>query len=98
MILVTGGTGFLGGSLLNALINKNVRCLGRQKPSPISDSSFYQSEINGDTDFTVAVKYNNVIIHCAARVHVMNDSSFNPLDDFLEINTYGSFKLCTRQV
>lgn len=93
MILLTGGTGFLGGSLLNALINKNVRCLGRQKPSTISDSSFYQSEINADTDFTVAVKDTNVIIHCAARVHLMNDSSCNPLDDFREVNTYGTLKL-----
>jgi UDP-glucose 4-epimerase len=93
MILLTGGTGFLGGALLTALMNEKVRCLGRQKPSEISVSSFYQSEINTDTDFTAAVKDINVIIHCAARVHVMSDSSFNLLDDFREVNTYGTLKL-----
>lgn len=93
MILLTGGSGFLGGSLLKALVNLNVRCLGRQKPSTISDSSFYQSEINSDTDFTVALKDTNVIIHCAARVHIMDDDSASPLDDFREVNTYGTLNL-----
>ena len=93
MILLTGGSGFLGGALLTALVNENVRCLGRQKPSALLDLSFYQSDINSETDFTVAVQDTDVIIHCAARVHVMNDSSCNPLDDFREVNTYGTLKL-----
>jgi UDP-glucose 4-epimerase len=93
MILLTGSSGFVGSSLLNALIDKNVTCLGRTKPSTISDSSFYQSEINSDTDFTVAVKDTNVIIHCAARVHIMDDDSASPLDDFREVNTYGTLNL-----
>lgn len=93
MILLTGSTGFLGGALLNTLVHSNVRCLGRKKPLTIPDSSFYQSEIHVDTDFTVAVQDTDVIIHCAARAHVMNDSSFNPLDDFREVNTHGTLKL-----
>ncbi|MEM5507004.1 SDR family oxidoreductase [Shewanella frigidimarina] len=93
MIALTGGTGFLGGSLLCALVNENVRCLGRQKPSTISDSSFYQSEINADTDFTVAVQDTDVVIHCAARVHCMDDNSSNPLEKFREVNTYGTLNL-----
>lgn len=93
MILLTGVSGFLGGSLLNALINRNVRCLGRQRPLTLSDSSFYQSEINAGIDFTIAVEDISVIIHSAARVHVMKDSSCNPLHDFREVNTYGTLKL-----
>ncbi|MFT5813068.1 MAG: UDP-glucose 4-epimerase [Francisellaceae bacterium] len=93
MILLTGGSGFLGGALLNTLIHKKVKCLGRQKPSTISDSLFYQSEINVHTDFTVAVQDTDVLIHCAARVHVMHDSSSNPLEEFREINTYGTLNL-----
>lgn len=93
MILLTGGTGFLGGSVLKALVHKNVRCLGRQTPSTISDASFYQSEINACSDFTVALKDINVVIHCAARVYVTNDSSNEPLEEFREVNTYGTLKL-----
>ena len=93
MILLTGGTGFLGSSVLKALVNTKVRCLGRQKPSTISDSSFYQSEINACSDFTAAFKDINVIIHCAACVHVMNDSSKDTLEEFREVNTYGTLNL-----
>jgi UDP-glucose 4-epimerase len=93
MILLTGSTGFLGGALFNTLVNENVRCLGRQKPSKLLASSFYRSEINSDTDFTVAVKDINVIIHCAARVHVMNDNHSNPLEEFREVNSYGTLNL-----
>lgn len=93
MILLTGGTGFLGGSLLTALRNENVSCLGRQKPSSLSDSAFYQSEINSDTNFSDAVNDTKAIIHCAACVHIMEDNSLNPLENFREVNTYGTLNL-----
>jgi len=93
MILLTGGTGFVGMALFDALKNKNVRCLGRQKPSKIANTSFYQSEINASTDFEVALQDTNVLIHCAARVHIMDDSAVNPLEAFREVNTYGTLNL-----
>jgi UDP-glucose 4-epimerase len=93
MILLTGGSGFLGSSLLNALKNKNVRCLGRQKPSKIACTSFYKSEINASSDFAVALQDTNVLVHCAARVHVMDDSAVNSFEGFREVNTYGTLNL-----
>ena len=93
MIVLTGGSGFLGETLLCALANENVRCLGRQKPSRMSESSFYQSEINAHANFTEVVKGANVVIHCAARVHIMNDQSSNTLEKFREVNTYGTLNL-----
>ncbi|MBF7072237.1 SDR family oxidoreductase [Glaciecola sp. MH2013] len=93
MILLTGGTGFVGKALLDALKNRNVRCLGRRKPSIIASTSFFESEINANTDFAVALQDTNVLIHCAARVHIMSDSATNPLEAFREINTYGTLNL-----
>jgi nucleoside-diphosphate-sugar epimerase len=93
MILLTGVTGFVGSTLFDALKNKNVRCLGRQKHSKIASTSFYQSEINASTDFAVALQDTNVLIHCAARVHIMDDSAVNPLEEFREVNTYGTLNL-----
>ena len=93
MIILTGGTGFLGGALLTTLVNDNVMVLGRQKPLGLSVSSFYQCEINADTDFSVALKNANVIIHCAARVHIMEDNSSSSLDEFRDVNTYGTLNL-----
>ncbi|WP_350551495.1 SDR family oxidoreductase [Pseudoalteromonas sp. 120-MNA-CIBAN-0494] len=93
MILLTGSTGFLGRAILAALVSENLRCLGRNKPSIISESSFYRSDINADSDFTAAVINTDNVIHCAARVHVMEDSSTNSLKAFREVNTYGTLNL-----
>jgi UDP-glucose 4-epimerase len=93
MILLTGGTGFLGGALLDVLVNEKIRCLGRLKPLKLPASSFYQSVINAGTDFTAAVQDTNLLIHCAARVHIMADSSLNSLEEFREVNTYGTLNL-----
>lgn len=93
MILLTGSTGFLGRGLLDVLVSENVRCVGRKKPSKVLDSLFYQSEINIDADFTAAVRDISVVIHCAARVHIMNNTSLDPLSEFRAVNTEGTLKL-----
>jgi UDP-glucose 4-epimerase len=95
MILLTGGSGFLGGALLSSLENgsESVRCLGRHKPSKLLKSSFHYSDINVDTDFSAVLKDITLLIHCAARVHVMNDNSSNPIDEFRKVNTHGTLNL-----
>ena len=93
MIVLTGGTGFLGRALLNVLAERNVRCLGRQIPYGVAKNSFYQGEMNTNTDFSACVKNVDVVIHCAARVHIMDDSSADPLEDFREVNTHGTLNL-----
>lgn len=93
MIALTGGTGFLGDSLLNALSNKSVRCLGRRNSSRTPNSLFYKCEINETADFSVALRDTNILIHCAARVHIKNDGSLDSLQKFREINTYGTLNL-----
>jgi len=92
-ILLTGYSGFLGGKLLAKLKRENVSLLGRT-PLP-SESSFnqYISNIASEADYTTALSNSAVVIHCAARVHIMNDRSTNPLDDFREVNTYGTLNL-----
>ncbi|WP_367576982.1 NAD-dependent epimerase/dehydratase family protein [Pseudoalteromonas agarivorans] len=37
-----------------------------------------------------------VLIHCAARVHIMNDNSENPIDEFRAVNTKGTLNLATQ--
>jgi UDP-glucose 4-epimerase len=93
MIALTGGTGFLGGALLNTLADKKVKCFGRQIPSKVEQQYFYQGTIDAKTDFSSFLQNTNIAIHCAARVHIMDDSSSNPLEAFREVNTYGTLNL-----
>lgn len=91
-ILLTGFTGFVGSKLLKNLANKEMVLLGRHKPE-ISTLSFYHYEFNAQSLYGSAFQGVDVVIHCAARVHMMNDSSSDPLAAFREVNTLGTLNL-----
>lgn len=50
-------------------------------------------EINSATDWSSALLDVNVVIHLAARVHVMNDTSTDPLTEFRKVNVQGTENL-----
>ncbi|MBC3345853.1 SDR family oxidoreductase [Pseudomonas sp. SWRI196] len=88
-VLVTGATGFVGAALVSRLLtcqSKQVIAVVRQKnvsfPPEVSVSTV--SERNAVAELSL----DNVssIVHCAARVHVMKDTSVDPLADFREVN------------
>lgn len=105
-ILITGATGFVGKNLLNILneklfsvcsslnINKTsiVATLGRTKPSN-NENLHYYSDITPSTDYSLSLKGVDVVIHCAARVHIMNDEHFSPLEAYRSVNTAGTLNL-----
>lgn len=49
--------------------------------------------IDGSTDWTDALRGVNVVIHLAARVHVMSDAAADPLTEFLKVNLHGTENL-----
>lgn len=96
-ILLTGATGFLGKSLFKRLKNYDVKTLLR-----VEDKSFNNSTIvpifNADSNFIDGVIKQDIIIHCAARVHIMNDESSHPLNDFRAVNTEGTLNLARQAI
>ncbi len=50
-------------------------------------------EIGGDTDWSGVVRGVTAIVHCAARVHVMNESETDPLSAFRRVNVQGTLQL-----
>jgi nucleoside-diphosphate-sugar epimerase len=47
-------------------------------------------EIDNETNWADALRDVDVVIHLAARVHVMHDDTPNPLAEFLRVNVYGT--------
>ena len=93
-ILITGATGYLGSTVARHLIQagKNVVRTGRRKSS--SDKSQYISrELRSNTDWSDVLKGVSHIVHTAARVHVLNERSKDPLEAFREVNVEGTLNL-----
>ncbi|WP_100188626.1 UDP-glucose 4-epimerase family protein [Marinomonas sp. BSi20584] len=90
MILVTGASGFLGRNLVDSF-SFDVVTLGRT--SVFKNEFFHKKEMNSTENYAKALIGCDVVIHCAARVHIMNDSSTDPLSDFRAVNTEGTLNL-----
>ena len=95
-MLVTGATGFVGKALVTDLFSKacEVKGLVRQ-PSlvlplaveQIVVGDLLELTVDGSSSFLREI-FNgiDVVVHTAARVHVMNDSASNPLAEFRKVN------------
>lgn len=91
-ILLTGATGFVGKALVSALHAKELRLLSRKDPQQ-THGIFCQTEIDGSTDYSAYLDNVDVVIHTAARVHVMDDRCSDPLVAYREVNTEGTVNL-----
>jgi len=95
-VALTGYSGFVGSAVMNTLIENNMEgvFLVRQ-PVPDSGrfSTFTISSIDGQTNYKDCFEGIECVIHSAARVHVMNDFSTDPLGAFRETNTHGTLNL-----
>ncbi|RNF69422.1 SDR family oxidoreductase [Marinomonas rhizomae] len=92
MVLLTGASGFVGSVLLSALPASRISLFGRRDLG-IPDAHFVRGEIQPDTQYLGAFNNVDVVIHLAARVHIMNDSSSDPLAEFRAVNTEGTLNL-----
>lgn len=55
-------------------------------------------DLNADTDWEEALTGQEYVVHLAARVHVMSDTSSDPLEAFREANTSGTLRLAEQAI
>jgi nucleoside-diphosphate-sugar epimerase len=91
LIAVTGASGFVGRALCQALADQGVpfRALVRS-PDARLPQAWVIGNIGSDTDWTAALQGVSCIVHCAARVHVMQDTEADPLAAFRQVNVEGT--------
>jgi nucleoside-diphosphate-sugar epimerase len=95
-ILVTGATGFVGSSLLLKLGQIADICVvgAHRRDEPFTrHPSVVVGDINTKTNWHTAVHGQRVVIHSAARVHVMSDTSSDPFTEFRKVNVEGTLSL-----
>lgn len=99
--LVTGANGFVGRVLCQNLIDKGhqVRASVRASATiPSGVEIFVVPVIGPDTDWSGALENVDVVVHLAARVHMMQDLVTDPLTEFMKVNTYGTLNLAQQAV
>jgi nucleoside-diphosphate-sugar epimerase len=93
--LITGANGFIGHKLCATLRAQQYDVLAAARSAIHVDN--YQSlavgHIDGQTAWNFAFSGVDVVVHLAARVHVMNDTSVDPLAEFRKVNVEGTLNL-----
>ena len=94
--LVTGASGFVGGALCAEVISRGFAVRGVTRTLcdlPNGVKNIVIASIDGSTDWQNALMGCDVLVHLAARVHVMKEAAIEPLSEFRRVNVQGTLNL-----
>ena len=96
MILLTGASGFVGRAVLASLKPSRFVRLALRQPAVATVSGgveVVEASLSSDQSWGQALSGITTVIHCAARVHVMNEVAVDPLAEFRRVNVDGTLCL-----
>ena len=98
--LITGASGFIGRHLASALVQEaqpwQLRLVGRSAanlPDGAGATHHTIRAIDGSTDWSRLLPGVDVVVHAAARVHVLHDTAPDALAQYRRTNTEGTLRL-----
>ena len=95
-ILITGANGFIGRALCDKLLADGYHVRGAVRGTtqmtalPSVVEGVMVGDIGPETDWPEALVGIDGVVHLAARVHVMRESSVDPLAAYREVNVEGT--------
>ena len=95
-LLVTGANGFVGNAVCMQAVRKGHAVNGTIRIDgclPNYIEPFVVSNINASTEWGMALRDVNAVVHLAARVHVMHETEPDPLAAFRTVNVDGTLNL-----
>lgn len=94
-VFITGGSGFVGSALVTNLQVRGNPVTMAVRPGASSPGlpAFHFEDLSPDQAWAAGLSGHEVVVHSAARVHVMNDSSTDPLAEFRRVNVAGTLNL-----
>jgi nucleoside-diphosphate-sugar epimerase len=100
--LVTGSTGFIASHLIPLLIQQGwkvraaIRNPTNKLPSEVSTANL--GNIDGFTQWEPTLTDIDIVIHLAARAHILHDKAPNPEEEFLKVNIQGTANLVKQSI
>lgn len=94
-ILVTGAGGFVGRELVARIARDAPVIAASRRTMPASPAvrQHHVGDIHGETEWDAALAGCRVVVHLAARVHVMQETSPDPRTAFMRTNVDGTRRL-----
>lgn len=97
-ILVTGANGFVGGALFRSLCEEpNRDCIGAVRSRSGLEDETENLVAVGDldklVDWSSVISGQDVVVHTAARAHIMKDECADPLSAYRAVNSIATLNL-----
>jgi len=97
-ILITGANGFIGNSLYKTLLKAGRSCIGTVRSTNLDSSNvnieyIIVDNIEFSTNWKIALKGVDCVIHCAGRAHIMKKIDANEKKIFNSVNVDGTKQL-----
>lgn len=95
-ILLTGASGFVGRAVVKTAQQRglNIRSVFRSLSSAEGHpEAVLVSGLDGAADWSHALQGVDVVIHAAARVHIMREEALDPLAEYRRVNMEGTLNL-----
>jgi UDP-glucose 4-epimerase len=99
-VLVTGASGFVGTAVVDRIVREGrwrVRAAVRRDAATLPAAVERAiGELGASTSWRAAVEGTQIVIHLAARVHVMRERATDALEQFRRVNVAGTLDLATQ--
>lgn len=100
-LLLTGASGFVGGAILQDMVRRdlfNIRVATRDLHT-VANAPFETVVFNGldaGQCWAQALEGVDLVIHSAARVHIMNEQAVDSMAEYRKVNVDGTLNLATQ--
>lgn len=102
-ILITGVAGFIGQALADKLAINPEYCIAGTTRRPESDipkcvSIFTVGDLCSNTDWSIVLQDVDVVIHLAARAHIVKEEVADPSTEYRRVNVEGTLNMARQAV
>lgn len=92
-VLLTGSSGFVGRSTMGRLLAEGAIVRGATRHPADLRTDIQSPSLGENAEWGPLLKQTDIVIHAAARAHVLNESAGDPIKLFREVNTAGTLRL-----